>query len=312
MISMRKLRSLVVCVFVVVCYCGGGVIAEGSGSDDDNQRQYSWRDNSTEMLLNRCRRDCAIYRNVMSCGKFKALQWIDNAVKEKEYVYGPLKIIKLPASAASGERFLPPLPRSKKPSLMSDTMYFLRESAEELLTRRALVYTVEQPQGARSLGSSGIMVLDEEELGQMQRARTFDVTFTADGKNRLFHKKKKSIILPILILLNLLKLKLILLPIFFGVHFIKKLLVLGSLLLPSVLSHLKVCKIAQQPYHHHFWGHNSAEYPPVDYPAYGPEDAWDHRNDVASPQGGYGAGHYPHNFYNPFYYYFQNYNKQRR
>ncbi|CAB0030503.1 unnamed protein product [Trichogramma brassicae] len=236
MILTRKLRSFVVCVFVVVCHCGGsGVIAEGSGSDDDNQQQqrYSWRDNSTEMLLNRCRRDCAIYRNVMSCGKFKALQWIDNAVKEKEYVYGPLKIIKLPASAASGERFLPPVPRSKKPSLMSETMYFLRESAEELLTRRALVYTVEQPQGARSLSSSGIMVLDEEELGQMQRARTFDVTFTADGKNRLFHKKKKSIILPILILLNLLKLKLILLPIFFGVHFIKKLLVLGSLLLPS-------------------------------------------------------------------------------
>lgn len=95
------------------------------------------------------------------------------------------------------------------------------------------------------------------------------ILFTGDW--RIF-KKKKSIILPILILLNLIKLKLLILPIFLGVHFIKKLLVLGSLILPSVLAHLKICKV-QQPhaYAHknthpfHLW--SSAAEAPADYPS---------------------------------------------
>lgn len=81
-------------------------------------------------------------------------------------------------------------------------------------------------------------------------------------------KKKKSVVLPILILLNLLKLKLLLLPIFLSVHFIKKLLLLASLLAPSILSRLKICKLAQQPhaqvYPYHTW--STAAEGPVDYP----------------------------------------------
>lgn len=86
------------------------------------------------------------------------------------------------------------------------------------------------------------------------------------GDWRIF-KKKKSIILPVLILLNLLKLKLLLLPVFLGVHFIKKLLVLGSLILPSVLAHLKVCKVQHNhhPHPYHIWS-TAAEAPP-DYPS---------------------------------------------
>jgi len=86
--------------------------------------------------------------------------------------------------------------------------------------------------------------------------------FTGDW--RIF-KKKKSIILPILILLKLLKLKLLLLPIFLGVHFIKKLLVLGSLILPSILAHLKICKVQPHTHHpFHLW--STAADTTVDYP----------------------------------------------
>lgn len=74
-------------------------------------------------------------------------------------------------------------------------------------------------------------------------------------------------ILPVLILLNLIKLKMMLLPIFLGVHFIKKLLVLASLIAPSILAHLKICKVAPpiQPAHsYHSWA--TAAEAPADYP----------------------------------------------
>ncbi|OXU27686.1 hypothetical protein TSAR_011616 [Trichomalopsis sarcophagae] len=267
--------------------------------------QVASNDTTPDVFIEHCRKECAIYKNMMACGKYKAIKWINNVVQEKEYVYGPFKIIKIPA--VQGERILPELPRVKK-SNAAEMLHFIRESAEDLLTRRALVYTVDQPSGARSF-SNGLMVLDDDELGQMEKSRTFDVSH---GNFRIF-KKKKNIILPILILLNLLKLKLMILPIALGVHFIKKLLVLGSLLLPSILSHLKICKIAQQPYHHHPWA-APVEYP-VDYPTYSHEDTWDHRNDVATGAAGYGGyGNYynSHSFYNPFSYYFQNYNKQQQ
>ena len=87
--------------------------------------------------------------------------------------------------------------------------------------------------------------------------------YIISGEERLFHKKKKHLLFPILILLNLIKLKLLILPIFLGVHFIKKILVIGSLLLPSILSHLKICKVPHYP-PHQAWA--TAAEAPVDYP----------------------------------------------
>ncbi|KAJ8684334.1 hypothetical protein QAD02_020126 [Eretmocerus hayati] len=223
-----------------------------------------------------------------------------SAVANEHAVFGPFKFIKIPS--VRGERFLPEVLRSNK-SRMAETMFFIREAAEDLFTRRALMISVDQPSGARGF-SNGLMILDDDELQKMRKSRTFDVS---GQHNRLF-KKKKAIILPVLILLNLLKVKLMLIPIFLGVHFIKKLLVLGSLLLPSVLSHLKICKMAHNSYyHHHPWA--PPEYT-ADYPgAYGHEDSWDHRNDVSA--GPYSNYYYGHGLYNPFSYYFQNYNKQQ-
>ncbi|KAL2720109.1 uncharacterized protein V1478_010375 [Vespula squamosa] len=243
--------------------------------------------NSSDTFLERCRLDCSLQRDFASCGKYKVARWLNELVKEKEFTYGPFRIIRI--SSMRQESLLPKLPRSRafKRSIF-DTLDFLRENVNDLLTKRAIVYTIENPTNGRSF-NSGPMIMDEDELQEIQGKKN-------EGDWRIF-KKKKSLILPLLILLNLFKLKLLLLPIFLGVHFIKKLLVLGSLIAPSILAHLKVCKVQPHPaYSYHTWA--TAAEAPVDYPTgYGHEDiGWAHRNDI--------QGHlaYPayHGYRNPY------------
>lgn len=40
-------------------------------------------DNSTDMLLEQCKRECAIEKNVMTCGRYRAIKWINHIVQEK-------------------------------------------------------------------------------------------------------------------------------------------------------------------------------------------------------------------------------------
>ena len=47
------------------------------------------------------------------------------------------------------------------------TLNFVRDAAEDMLTKRALVYTVEHSPGARSL-TSGPIVVDEDEYNNMK------------------------------------------------------------------------------------------------------------------------------------------------
>lgn len=82
---------------------------------------------------------------------------------------------------------------------------------------------------------------------------------------RLF-KKKKNLILPVLILLNLVKIKLLMLPVLVGVHFIKKLIVIGGLFVPGILKHLKICKVSPHAPMHPFQAWGTAAEAPVDYP----------------------------------------------
>lgn len=87
---------------------------------------------------------------------------------------GPFKIIKIPSMQS--ERFLPEVSRSGR---VAETMRFVREAAEELITRRAFVYTVEQPTGARGAFSNpGLMILDDDELERARKARTLEGAYT--------------------------------------------------------------------------------------------------------------------------------------
>ncbi|CAK9795218.1 hypothetical protein ANTPLA_LOCUS286 [Anthophora plagiata] len=231
-------------------------------------------DNSTNNFVERCRMDCSVYKDFTTCGKYRVVRWLHDAVREKEFSYGAFRIVRIPSMPK--QMVLPKFPQSRVfKSGAIETLNFVRDAVEDFLTKRAVVYTTDNSVYSKSFGSSPIIV-DEDEFSQLQSRKE------SEGDWRIF-KKKKSLILPILILLNLVKLKLLLLPIFLGVHFIKKLLVLASLIAPSVLSHLKICKVApphhQQAYPYHTW--STAAEAPIDYPTgYGQEEAWAHRNDI--------------------------------
>ena len=73
--------------------------------------------------------------------------------------------------------------------------------------------------------------------------------YVAEGRGK---KKKIYLLLPLLLFF---KLKMLLVPILLGVLFIKKLLILGAVLLPSLMSLVKLCK-PNLP--HSYAGWNSA------------------------------------------------------
>ncbi|XP_025992076.1 uncharacterized protein LOC105198799 [Solenopsis invicta] len=232
-------------------------------------------DNTTD-FVQKCQLECSFKKDYTTCGKYKVVKWLNTVVKEKEFSYGPFRIIRIPSIYK--QSFLPYLPRSRAfKSGITETLTFVRDSVEDLLTTRAIVYTIDNSAGAREF-SSNLMLMDEDELDRLKESKE------PEGDWRIF-KKKKSIILPILILLNLVKLKLLLLPIFLGVHFIKKLLVLGSLILPSVFAHLRICKVPRPNASHGHHAHpyqiwSTAEDTSVDYPTgYGQDDTNWHRND---------------------------------
>ncbi|XP_048505467.1 uncharacterized protein LOC105685690 [Athalia rosae] len=234
--------------------------------------------------VDECRTDCARLRDPFACGKYRAVQWIHNLTSEKDIRYGSFRLIKLSSSPVD-DPVLPEVPKFRGFGRYSKFLNFVRSSAEEMLTRRAIVYTIEQRQSARSL-SSGPMIMDTDELNDF-------VETGRSGDDRLFKKKKKglAVILPILILLKLLKMKLLLLPIFLGVHFIKKILLIGALAIPSILANLKYCKIP--PMHHHQTAYSTwatAADTPVDYSlGSGHEDeGWSQKIDMLG-YGGAGA-----------------------
>ncbi|XP_043266972.1 uncharacterized protein [Venturia canescens] len=251
-------------------------------------------ESSPNDFVERCRRDCIVKKNVIVCGKYRVVRWLNEVVRQKEISYGPFRVIRIPSTNT-----VPILPEFPKPRDLKfgvgETLKFVRDIAEDVVTRRALVYTYDQPVGARAL-ASGPMILDEDEMLDMQRGKPDDW--------RLF-KKKKNLIFPILILLNLVKLKLLLLPILLGVHFIKKLIVIGGLFLPSILKHLKICKVPyQMPHNYPFHTWATAAETPVDYPTGYAQDeppGWGHRNDLVAGLGYGGAGYHGYGPYSAYY-----------
>ncbi|KZC11147.1 hypothetical protein WN55_02508 [Dufourea novaeangliae] len=232
-------------------------------------------DNATSTFVERCRVDCGLKKDFPSCGKYRIVRWLHDVVREKEFTYGPFRLVRIPSM--TGHTILPKLPQSRV--FKSDAvaaLNFVRDAVEDLLTKRAIVYTIDNSVTGRGFGTMP-MVMDEDELAEWQSRK--------QPAEEEIHDRT---------LLNLLKLKLLLLPIFLGVHFIKKLLLLASLLAPSILAHLKICKVPQphqQSYPYHTWA--TAAEAPADYPTgYGQEEAWAHRNDLAY------YGH--HGYRNPY------------
>ena len=70
-------------VLVLLNYCGGWALAQGT----DNGT-------STDAFIEECRQECALYRNVMSCGKYQAVRWINDVVQERVSYCGYVKSVR--------------------------------------------------------------------------------------------------------------------------------------------------------------------------------------------------------------------------
>jgi len=70
------------------------------------------------------------------------------------------------------QSLLPHLPRSWTfKSSVIEILSFIRNSVEDLLTKRAIVYTVDNTAGAARSFASNLMLLDDDELKRLQEKK---------------------------------------------------------------------------------------------------------------------------------------------
>ena len=90
----------------------------------------------------------------------------NNCLIFQEFSYGPFKLVRIPS--LEYQSIFPQLPKvNETKNGLVDTLNFVRDAAEDMLTKRALVYTIEHSTGARSL-SSGPIVLNEDEFSKLK------------------------------------------------------------------------------------------------------------------------------------------------
>ena len=67
------------------------------------------------------------------------------------------------------QSFLPYLPRSRAfKSSITETLNFIRDSIEDLLTKRAIVYTVDNSAVTKRDFPSSLMLVDEDDVKKIQ------------------------------------------------------------------------------------------------------------------------------------------------
>ncbi|KAG8247671.1 hypothetical protein J6590_055616 [Homalodisca vitripennis] len=154
-------------------------------------------------------------------------------------------------------------------------------SEESMFLSRAATYKAAEPEvtqmfkyGLRQvevfLSSHGLS-LPLGGLGVGGPSLVYDDGSNTIGDARGIHSKKKlAILFPMMVLIKFGIIKAILIPILLTLLFIKKVLILGVMALPSILSTLKACKIVS-PYHAHAAYHSYAPVVGVTGSDYSPE-----------------------------------------
>lgn len=84
-------------------------------------------------------------------------------------------------------------------------------------------------------------------------------------------KKKALVLLPLLILFKLFKVKILMALVLASLIFIKKAIMLGALVLPTILQHLKHCSKPDHFHHGHSTPYHHVEEHQEDYGGYGKE-----------------------------------------
>ncbi|PNF33308.1 hypothetical protein B7P43_G07743 [Cryptotermes secundus] len=149
-----------------------------------------------------------------------------------------IRLVSIPENTAASKEYVKTLfpdsqPRSSDSELEGLYKFTLRE-AENFLRTHALALRI--PTGSATsrdidAGQNPRIVDEDHPEKDLQ-----DDNATTEGRGK---KKKVALLLPLLLFL---KLKALLVPILLGVLFIKKLLILAAILLPSLLSFIKLCK----------------------------------------------------------------------
>ncbi|KDR17760.1 hypothetical protein L798_07501 [Zootermopsis nevadensis] len=220
---------------------------------------------------------CVIARDMSTCVKYEALKYIhevtspfkgssDNGTSRRSELnlWGPLKLIALPPSEEPTkvqQMFSDSSPRSTDSELMRLFRFTLRQ-VERFV--RAYSLAINVPTRLSSDGGAE----------DFETPRIIDDDFFSSSLKGVAGRGKKKTMMYLLPLISFFHLKALLVPILLAVLFIKKVLILAIIFLPSLLSLVKWCK----PMHHQHtpWypeHEPHAEYHSEYFPHYGKEYA---------------------------------------
>ncbi|XP_069679288.1 uncharacterized protein [Periplaneta americana] len=219
---------------------------------------------SGDTYLDGAYKDCLIAKDMTTCIKYRALRYVHEMTSpfeesgrrgimgHSEYRIGEsLKLVALPPHSIS-EFEQPLFSESKSRSSDSEFMKLFRFTLREVERFvRSYALTINVPM-AMSSGRSA---------DDVATPRFIDSDFFSGTLKEVASRDKKKTLMFLLPLISFFHLKALLVPILLAVLFIKKLLVLGVVFLPSLLSLVKWCK----PMHHHHVPWYPEPEPPIDY-----------------------------------------------
>ncbi|XP_067008003.2 uncharacterized protein [Anabrus simplex] len=230
---------LAVLVVFILSSARGLYVNNSSGLDSDFNNDSLYRNfSSGDMYLDEAYDTCLQYRTSLKCAKYKALKYLYDITSPYQghndaIVLGnAVKLVTIPRkpSEPSSPLFPDSQPRSTDSELDKVFGFALRRMERFIMARAVSVDLPVATPGARGLDEDAPRLVDENQ--QLEE----------EGRGK---KKKLALLLPLALAF---KIKALLVPTLLGVLFIKKLLVLGAVLLPGLLSYVKYCR---PPPHHH-------------------------------------------------------------
>ncbi|XP_054288020.1 uncharacterized protein LOC129003747 [Macrosteles quadrilineatus] len=216
-----------------------------------------------DSFLETARAACLRQGHLLPCAKYKIANFVHRiASSQRSLDLGPLRLVSIPGGNSTQDELMARAAEyaPREPELLRMFKYGVRQ-LDLFLNSHGLSLPLD------SAGAGPYVVHDDGTRVNTVEARG------------IHSKKKLALLFPLLVILKFGIIKAILVPILLGVLFIKKMIILGVMALPSILSVIKACKIVP-PYH---TAYHSAVYQPVE----------EYGHDVTSYGGqGYGYGSY--------------------
>ncbi|XP_066247877.1 uncharacterized protein [Euwallacea similis] len=197
---------------------------------------------STDEYVKDLRKKCMKTKRPFFCVTFRIAKY----VQEFDYhgpPYGPLKLVKIKQEGLAVGDLLP-TPRFVSTDTEWDKFVkFLQRKLVNFVTSHGIAFEV--PQGIQVVGERSFSEVE----GTIQDKSHEEVLHpNGDGRGHKM-KEKKIFILSVIIMAKLIKILILVNMIFFALLFIKKIILVTSIVFPSVLSHIK--QACQQHHQQH-------------------------------------------------------------